>query len=159
MEYTFSGNFRPSAQSHKIILFTDAAVKDVNLGGQVANAVNKIGNTTITAGPLAAAGAQVAAAMGMEVVGAEYLNVTDGFASGAFTFAAPSAEFVGDDATPGPDVPGSPFVPFIKAQLFVIQTGSDSERHGEPAKPCRHNGRHILDGLFGGSFRCYFEGH
>ena len=53
----------------------DCAVLDVNLGGQVTDAVNKIGNTTITAGPLAAAGAQVAAAMGMDVVGAEYLNV------------------------------------------------------------------------------------
>jgi hypothetical protein len=134
-EYALSGNFRLSAQSHKVILFSDAPIKDVNLAGQVTAAAHDIAHTTISHGTttLAAEVASFAGAEDLTVVGSSDITFTDWGAYGTFTF-TPAGDTpvtyagapVGDDTQPGPTEPlGTPASKTITAQVYVIQVGSD----------------------------------
>jgi hypothetical protein len=115
-EYKTSGNFRKNAD-HKIIIFTDAPIKDVNLASEVATWVKKL-NASVTPGGTGAAGPASFSAL-------NFVSDSVAYADVAFTTAAAEDEG-GDLATPGPDLGGSPADTPVTARLFVVQVGTDS---------------------------------
>jgi Ca2+-binding RTX toxin-like protein len=106
------GDWRRAAQDHKIILFSDAPIKDTGLAAQVAAA---------------------AAALGVTVT-ASSVESRDGFAVGSFSFSVSSDSLASTSASPGDDAGNSsgefagptPATINFSSQVFAIQVGSDS---------------------------------
>jgi len=109
------GDWRRAAQDHKIILFTDAPIKDTGLADQVAAAAAKLGVT----------------------VESSTVTSHDGVAVGDFTFTAPGTAILGLDSAsvlPGGDsaevgsvIDGpTPATISFTSQVYAIQVGSDS---------------------------------
>lgn len=104
------GDWRRAPQEHRIILFTDASIKDYGLAAQVAQAAAKL-DVTVTGGSITA--------------------LSDGVLSGDFTFApdthASNGGALGDDTDSAGVINGvTPDTMTVSTKIFVIQVGSDS---------------------------------
>lgn len=110
------GDWRRSAQDHKIILFTDAPIKDTGLAAQVASAAAKLGVTVTSA----------------------TVTSSSGVTAGNFTFTAPASAALALDAaisaSPGNDTASggsvftgpTPATITFASQVYAIQVGSDN---------------------------------
>jgi hypothetical protein len=100
------GDWRRAAQDHKIILFTDAPIKDFALADQVAAAAAKLGATISSGG----------------------VTLHAGFAEGSFVLSAPSnsSADVGDTAEVSGVFDGpTPETTTFSAHIYAVQVGFD----------------------------------
>ncbi|MGY3408360.1 hypothetical protein ACVWZV_004473 [Bradyrhizobium sp. GM5.1] len=106
------GDWRRAAQDHKIILFSDAPIKDTGLADQVAHAAATLGVTVTSSSVVSHAG----------------------FTEGSFSFSVPSDSLALASVSDGSDSDNSngefvgptPSTITFSSHVFAIQVGSDS---------------------------------
>jgi FG-GAP-like repeat len=147
-EYQFSGNFRKNAD-HKIILFSDAPIKDTGLASQVQTASRNLNATVTSVSPggigMSSYISDWASDMGMTLTGASDIAYGSSGAVGTFTFDVLDDEG-GGDADPGPIVGGAPPRTSMTAQIYVVQAGSDSTATNTLSNLASNNGGLFFNG-------------